>query len=1841
MASQRQKTHPLVLCLMVFVFGLASQVAYAETCDVDDNGKVDYRDIFDIQVLAMGQAASSPVDTRDADGNGIINRNDVRICKTRCTPAGCPGLTNRRPRALNDSAIAGLNQQVTIDLVANDRDVDGRLALSKLRIVTKPRHGRVTNHRNGTVTYRPARGYLGGDSFRYEIKDNQGAVSNVARVRVTVTDQPPPSGNNPISGSNLPPIANAGTDINAATNTAVTLDGSQSSDPESGQLSFSWQFLTVPTGSTATIANNQSPTPNFTPDVDGVYELVLTVSDGVNANTDTVRVTATTANRPPNIVLNTPNPQPALVGFPITPDISFTVNDNDGPNALALSWSFGSFPVGSTANITNPTPTSASFIPDLVGTYTVRLTAFDGAATSTADVTINADINTPPVANAGADIAVPFPLPPGNNVVLNGTGTDQVVGPDVPLHFTWSFVTVPTVPAPGSTLTNNDITGRLTANPSFTPDSLGEYTLSLTVDDGDPAVVPTPDNVVVKANATPVAVNDSYSVIRDTTLNEPTVSGLLANDTDGNGDDLIIVRDASDTGPTNGTLTLTPPDLENGSFSYVPNPGFEGTDSFTYRVNDRSNILPPYVSNAISAPATVTITVNPPNAAPIVTASGATPSFTENGPPVVAVTIDGGITVTDPDVSDTNLESATVTISNPQDGVAEVLAATACAGLTVTPGVNSLNITGSQPIATYQACLRSVTYSNSSQNPNTTTRIIAFTANDGTANSTPALVNLTVNAVNDRPSFTAATPPAANEDAGAQTVTGWVTNFNPGHPDESAQAVQNYAVTNVSAPTLFAVPPSVDNNGTLSYTPAPNAFGSSTFQVTVQDNGGTSNGGVDTSAPQTFTITVNAVNDAPSFTAINPPAVNEDSGAQTVNAWAAFNPGNALESTQTVSQYIVSNISNSGLFSVLPSVNASGLLTYTPAPNANGTSTFQVAVQDNGGTANGGVDTSPVQTFTITVNAVNDPPVAQNKPASAATNVHTHMKRTGIDAGLLTGITDADSGVNGCLPSFSVASVSVAAGSLGTVSNLDTNTGTFDFEPAANSTAPVTLNYTVQDTGCPGPAQTSAVATISINIIGPKIWFVNSAASPGGNGTLSQPFQTLSAVDAVDAVNDGIFVFTGTYTTSFVLLSGEQLIGQGSTGTTFDALFSITPPTGTIARPVINGTRPIIQNTVTLASSGVVRGLNIASSNVTALTDPVGATTGVSVTEIDVSATNATAVSFNDLTGTVTLGNATSTGGTNNVSLTNVGATVNLGGGALSGSIGTAFDVSGGTGVITYGGTITKANNAQRPVSVANKTGGSVTFTGGITANTGPTLPLGISLTSNTGSTVNVQGGLALSTGANPAFTATGGGTVNVTGAANTLTTTTGTALNVANTTIGADGLTFQSISSNAAANGIILSNTGTTNGGLTVTGTGSAGSGGTIQNSTGTGILLTSTRNVVLNRMNITGSADDGIGGSNLNGFVLDSCSITGNGNTTNADSGVDITNLTGTAIGGTNPTRIVNNTISNSFLFEIGITNTNAGTLTDLQMSGNTLSSNGLQPSHGNLMTLQALGNDTITLNVTSGSFTGNTDTTGGRIVTASGLICDHSGSNGTVTCNVSGATFTTNNVGPEASIGSNSGGTRNTVFNFNNNNIQRSRSHAVNFFADANSPFTKTLSGRPQNNIIGTENVTGSGSTVGFPIRVQNEGRIPVTMAITGNTINESVGFTGINVNHGVTITTGTGATNMTITGNSVKNIDSGRGVFVQQVDMTTANQNAGTLCSDIRSNTFANIVGQGGDGTIIRVRESSNTNVGPHNVTQLSPTATANANELDDANGVTAAQVSLSGTPTFGAGACTQP
>ena len=244
---------------------------------------------------------------------------------------------------------------------------------------------------------------------------------------------------------------------------------------------------------------------------------------------------------------------------------------------------------------------------------------------------------------------------------------------------------------------------------------------------------------------------------------------------------------------------------------------------------------------------------------------------------------------------------------------------------------------------------------------------VTVTVTDAALNASQFTFTVNVASVNDSPGFLAGPSQVLNEDAGPQSITNWATGISTGAPNESSQTL-TFQVTFNSNPGLFSTPPAISSTGTLTFTPAANANGAATLLLLLRDDGGTANGGSDATVTQSFTITVGAVNDPPTFVAGANQSMPLDAPAQSVTGWAtAIAGGPPNETGQTVSFNISSN-SNPSLFTVLPAVAADGTLTYTVAPGLSGSATIGVVAVDDGGMANGGVNTSAAQTFTITVN---------------------------------------------------------------------------------------------------------------------------------------------------------------------------------------------------------------------------------------------------------------------------------------------------------------------------------------------------------------------------------------------------------------------------------------------------------------------------------------------------------------------------------------------------------------------------------------------------------------------------------------------------------------------------------------------------------------------------------------------------------------------------------------------------------------------------------------------------------------------------------------------------------
>jgi hypothetical protein len=281
--------------------------------------------------------------------------------------------------------------------------------------------------------------------------------------------------------------ANAGTDQIVMLGNTVSLDGSQSTPCDGGSPSFTWAFESVPTDSQVTDANlsdNNSPTAygtSFTPDVAGDYVLALTGIDrsfDAHSTPDVIVITVTAGDLPPV----------ADCGGDISGEVGLVASLNGGgsydPEAHALDYHWSLAGVPNCSDLTSEDLASsggdatAGLVPDCNGYFTVSLVVSDGyqySAPSYCNVHVDGD-NQIPVADAGeGGVAAPCD---GDLIRLNGYSSYDPEG--APLVYQWSVLIVPK----GSTSSNNNISDREIAAPTFQWDLEGTYRFQLQVYDG-------------------------------------------------------------------------------------------------------------------------------------------------------------------------------------------------------------------------------------------------------------------------------------------------------------------------------------------------------------------------------------------------------------------------------------------------------------------------------------------------------------------------------------------------------------------------------------------------------------------------------------------------------------------------------------------------------------------------------------------------------------------------------------------------------------------------------------------------------------------------------------------------------------------------------------------------------------------------------------------------------------------------------------------------------------------------------------------------------------------------------------------------------------------------------------------------------------------------------------------------------------------------------------------------------------------------------------------------------------------------------------------------------------
>ena len=526
---------------------------------------------------------------------------------------------NDNPVARDDTASTTEETPVTIEVLSNDTDAEDSAPPGGITITTPPTHGTVSIDDNGTpddtsddtVIYTPDDNYVGEDSFTYTVTDSNGLVSDPATVTVNV------------GGVNDTPVA---TDDSTTTteDTPVTVDVTNNdTDVEDGIPTGEITIITQPTNGTVSVDDNGTPddtsddTVIYTPDDnyvgDDSFAYTVTDSEGVTSEKATVTITVSGVN---DIPVANDDGATTDQDTPVTVDVRN--NDTDSEDGTPLGEiTITTQPTNGTVAIDdNGTPgdTSDDTVvytpnPDYIGddSFTYTINDSEGTPSDPATVTLSVGgVNDQPVAvddtvTTGEDTPVTVDVVNNDTDTEDGTPTGEI------------------------TIINEPENGRVEIDDNGTPDDKNDDTVIYTPDDnyvgedsftytvkdsqGLPSETATVNiSVGPNTNDVPVGHEDGVVTVEDT----PVTINVVENDTD--------VEDGIPTGeitiidePENGTVTIddngTPDDYSDDQVVYTPDPEFNGTDSFTYTVNDSEGTP--------TDPTTVSIDVESINDTPI------------------------------------------------------------------------------------------------------------------------------------------------------------------------------------------------------------------------------------------------------------------------------------------------------------------------------------------------------------------------------------------------------------------------------------------------------------------------------------------------------------------------------------------------------------------------------------------------------------------------------------------------------------------------------------------------------------------------------------------------------------------------------------------------------------------------------------------------------------------------------------------------------------------------------------------------------------------------------------------------------------------------------------------------------------------------------------------------------------------------------------------------------------------------------------------------------------------------------------------------------------------------
>ncbi len=776
-------------------------------------------------------------------------------------------------------------------VLANDTDVDGDTLTAVMVTTVSAASGSLTLNSNGSFTYTPAANFSGTASFTYHARD-AALDSNVVTATITVT----PVNDPPVAVADTYNVPKNGaltiTDLNGTSITENLIlgterDGAGQAIVVKGSI---WKYFATAAAPVDTVA---------------VPWTSLAFDDSLWSEGESELGYGDGPTRPEATLI----PDDAVPGYGTSTNryttsyFRKTVNilnlaDITGIKLEVLRDDGAVFYINGTPayrnNIT-PNPIYSTFATNTAASN--ENIFFDAAVLGTTGETNNW-INVAPTKAL---------LVEGGNIFAAEVHQSDLISSDVSFdckfsvtRFTNAGLLKNDTDPEGSALTAILVAGP--SHGSLTLNSDGSFTYTPTVgyagpdsftyranDGGVNSNIATVTlNVVNAGNVKPIAVNDAYNTaVEDTTLTIPAATGVVVNDTDADGDAIsaILVNDVA-----HGTLTLN----SDGSFVYTPAANYNGTDTFTYKAKDTSN-------NFSTTNATVTITIAPVNDAPV----AVNDSYAGNPGQTLTVAA-AGVLANDTDIDTLAAGLTAQVVTNPATGSLTLNATGGfsftpvgtgtftftyrtydgqfySAPATVTIVVNGIPVAGAD---TYNNAVEDTPYnvaapgllvndSDPENSPLTATKVtnpthgsvtvnangsfqylpnanyfgvdsFTYKVNDGSRDSAPAQVTITIGNVNDAPvgspDLYATGPNQTLTVAAAQGVIA-----NDSDPDGTIPTAT--VATNTAHGTL-----TLNANGSFTYIPTTGYLGTDSFTYTLTD-------GVLTSAAITVTITVSESGD--------------------------------------------------------------------------------------------------------------------------------------------------------------------------------------------------------------------------------------------------------------------------------------------------------------------------------------------------------------------------------------------------------------------------------------------------------------------------------------------------------------------------------------------------------------------------------------------------------------------------------------------------------------------------------------------------------------------------------------------------------------------------------------------------------------------------------------------------------------------------------------------------------------------------------------------------------------------------------------------------------------------